>query len=157
MATLDFGHSFLSASGNKASGSAPSGGQDELIPFRNSETITLSTAGATTDSDEDLLPANAVVLAVTSTITEALTGAGVAGYTLGDAAVADRFATVTATAAGSTNTGLTAMGGDIAALNAGPSQATAAKLQVTATGGVPTAGAIRVTVFGFYGRPSASV
>ena len=156
MATIDIQPGFLAARGNGQTGATASGLQDEFIPFRISETITLSTTGTTTDSAEYLLPGNAVILGVTSTIVTALAGSGVSGYTLGDSAVAARFASVSATAAGSTSTGTVMLNGNINATNAGPTQASAAKLRVTTSGGTATSGAVRVTVFGFYGRPVAA-
>lgn len=156
MATFEYGGSFLPASGAGKAGGVPSGGQDELVPFRASETITLSTAGTTTDSAEYLLPANSIILAVTSTITTALAGSGVSGYTVGEATTAARFASVTATAAGSVSTGAVALKGSISTDATGPTQASAAKVRITATGGTPTSGAIRVTVFGLMGRPVAA-
>ena len=156
MATLDYGAAFIGVSANGVSGSAPSSGQDELIPFRRSETMTLSTSGATTDSAEYLLPANAVILAVTATVLTTITGSGVSAFTVGDSAVAARFATGIALTAGTTAVGITHMTGVISATNAGPTQASAAKLRITATGGTAATGVVRVTVFGFYGKPAAA-
>jgi hypothetical protein len=109
-----------------------------------SESITLSTSGATTDSTADLLPANALILSVTARITTTIETA--TDWKLGDAATADRFTSANATlAAGTTAVGLRHMQGGVAADAAGPVQTAAAKLRVTMTG-TPTAGVIRVTV-----------
>lgn len=156
MATFDVQPAFLAAVGNGQSGSGPSSGQDEFYQFRRSETVTLSTAGTTTDTSENLLPAGAVILGITATITTALAGAGVTGITIGDASTAARFATLAETAAGKTVVGTVAMKGSISTDATGPTQASAAKIRITATGGTPSAGAVRVTVFGWYGVPTAS-
>ena len=156
MATIDYGTSFIGVSGNGVSGSPPSSGQDELVPFRRSEVITLSTSGTTTDSTEYLLPANSIILAVTATVLTTITGSGVSAFTVGDGTVAARFGTVSALTAGTTGVGTTMLNGNINATNAGPTQASAAKVRITATGGTPASGVVRVTVFGFYGKPAAA-
>lgn len=156
MATFDIQPSFLSVVGNGQTGSPPIGGQDELIPFRRSETITLSTSGATTDSTEYLLPANSIILAVTASVQTTITGSGVSAFTVGDATVAARFATGIALTAGTVATGITMLNGNINATNAGPTQGSAAKVRITATGGTAATGVVRITVFGFYGSPVAS-
>ena len=155
MATMETSGGFLAVAGNGPAGSAPIGGQDELVSFRNSEDVTLSTSGATTDSTEYLLPGNSIIDIVTVTVLTTITGSGVSAFTVGDANVAARFATGVALTAGTTAVGITHQLANTTAANAGPGQASAAKLRLTATGGTAATGVVRVTVFGRTGRPAA--
>ena len=155
MATINFGNSFLGVSGAGTTGSPPAGGQDEFIPFRRSETITLSLTGTTTDSAEYLLPANSIIDVVTATVVTTIAGGGASSFGAGDASVAARFMTGIALTAGTTAVGLTHQLANTTGAGAGPGQASAAKLRITAAGGTPTSGAVRVTVYGRTGRPSA--
>ena len=110
-----------------------------------SESITLSTAGATTDSTADLLPANAIIKSVVARITTTITTA--TDWALGDATTAARFAAANSTlTAGTTAVGVAHRQGSVATDAAGPVQIAAAKLRITTTG-TPGAGVIRVTVF----------
>ena len=110
-----------------------------------SEEITLNTGGTTTDSVADMLPANSIIHAVVARVTEGISVA--TNWALGDSAVAARFLTATTDLTlGTQKVGLNHMKGAVAADNAGPTQATAAKLRITTTG-TPTAGKVRVTVF----------
>jgi hypothetical protein len=107
-----------------------------------SEAITLSTSGATTDSTADLLPANAIIEAVTARVTTTITTA--TDWSLGDATTAARFAAANSTlTSGTTSVGLEHVDQTGAA---GPKQTSAAKLRITTTG-TPGAGVIRVTVY----------
>jgi hypothetical protein len=116
----------------------------QLFLGQNSELITLSTSGATTDSAANLLPANAIILGVEARITTAITTA--TDWKVGDATQAARFSSVNATlAAGTTSVGLNHHDPTVASANLGPVQAAAAKVRITTTG-TPNAGAIRVTV-----------
>lgn len=108
------------------------------------EEITLSTAGATTDSTANLLPAGSVIEAVAIRVTEAITGAGVTSFHVGDATIAARFASTVALAAGTTDPGLLAS--DLTGTS-GPKQLAAAKIRITANGATPTAGKVRVLVY----------
>jgi len=155
MATMETSSGFLAVTGNGPSGSAPSGGQDELVSFRNSEVVTLSTTGATTDSTEYLLPANSIIDTVTVTVLTAITGSGVSAFTVGDSNVAARFSTGLALTAGTTAVGLTHQLANTTAANAGPGNVSALKVRITATGGTAATGVVRVTVFGRTGRPAA--
>lgn len=111
------------------------------------EEITLATDGTTTDSTANLLPANAVILLVVGEVTQTIT-ANATGWSLGDGTVAARFrANDTTLAAGTVGVGMAHWHGVVSATNAGPTQASAAKLRVTAAGGNPGAGKIKVTVF----------
>lgn len=110
-----------------------------------SESITLSTSGATTDSTADLLPANSIIDSVVCRVTTTVTTA--TDWSLGDATTAARFAAANSTmTAGATSIGLVHMFGNVSTTAAGPSQAAAAKLRITTTG-TPGAGVIRCTVF----------
>ena len=156
MATMETSGGFLAVTGNGPAGSAPIGGQDELVSFRNSEVMTISTAGATTDSTEYLLPANSIIDIVTATVLTAIAGGGASSFGVGDASVAARFMTTIALTAGTTATGITHQLANTTAAGAGPGQAAAAKVRVTVAGGTPTSGVVRITVFGRTGRPAAS-
>jgi hypothetical protein len=108
------------------------------------EDITLATGAATTDSTTNLLPANSLILAVTSRVTTAITTA--VNYTLGDAAVAARFAAAnTGVTLGSTGIGIAQWHGVVSATNAGPTQAADAKIRITCNAN-PGAGKIRISV-----------
>lgn len=110
-----------------------------------SESITLDTGGATTDSVANLLPANSIIDAVVCRVTTAITTA--TDWSLGDGTTAARFAAANSTmTAGATSVGLAAMFGNVSTTAAGPSQAAAAPLRITTTG-TPGAGVIRCTVF----------
>lgn len=110
-----------------------------------SEDITLSTGGATTDSTANLLPANAIIEAVTARVTTTITTA--TDWALGDATTAARFLTAVATlTAGTTAVGLNHQKGGVATDAAGPTQTAAAKVRITTTG-TPGAGKVRVSVF----------
>jgi hypothetical protein len=111
------------------------------------EEITLSTVGTTTDSAADLLPANAVIEQVSWRVTQTVTGAGVTSLSLGDGTTAGRFATLVTLTNGNAGVGQIHLSGASVTLATGPSQAAAAKLRVTAVGGTPSAGKIRVIVY----------
>lgn len=108
------------------------------------EELTLSVAGVTTDTAANLLPANAIIgptlVTVVTTITTAV------NFTLGDATVAGRFnAASTNISTGTKTVGLVHWAGGIAADNAGPTQASAAKVRVTCNA-IPAAGVLRIAV-----------
>lgn len=108
----------------------------------STELLTLSTAGTTTDTTGNLLPANAIIEAVVARVTTTITTA--TDWQLGDATTPGRFTTVNSTlVAGTTDTGLVHIDQSGAA---GPRQTAAAKVRVTTTG-TPGAGAVRLTVF----------
>ncbi len=137
----------LEASGDvtpKANVSQESPNAGKWIRGRISEEITLSTAGATTDSAGNLLPANSVIEGVVARITEAITTA--TDWALGDASQGARFLAANSTLAlGTTAVGLAHRQPSVAdAL--GPVQSAAAALRVTCTG-TPGAGKIRVEVY----------
>lgn len=116
-----------------------------------SELITLSTAGTTTDSSANLLPANSIIESVVARVTTTITTA--TDWKLGDATTPGRFTAANSTlTAGTTDVGLVHV--DQAGA-AGPRQTTAAKVRVTTTG-TPGAGVIRVTVFYRQFTPPAS-
>lgn len=106
-----------------------------------SEEITLSTAGNTTDSTLDLLVANSVIEMVSARVTEDIT-APATDWQMGDATTAGRFSAANATlTAGTTDVGLVYVDQTGAA---GPKQTSAGKLRITTTG-TPGAGKVRVT------------
>ena len=110
-----------------------------------SELLTLSTAGTTTDTTANLLPANSIIEAVVARVTTTITTA--TSWQLGDPTTAGRFTNANSTmTAGTTDIGLKHQQGSVATDAAGPVQTTAAKVRVT-TVGTPGAGAIRITVF----------
>ena len=110
-----------------------------------SELLTLSTAGTTTDTTANLLPANSIIEAVVARVTTTITTA--TSWQLGDPTTAGRFTNANSTmTAGTTDIGLKHQQGSVATDAAGPVQTAAAKVRVT-TVGTPGAGAIRITVF----------
>lgn len=115
----------------------------QWIRGENSEEVTLSTAGLTTDSTANLLPANSIIESVVARVTTTITTT--TDWKLGDATIAGRFAPANASLVAGTNTvGLTHID---QAGTSGPRQTAAAKLRITCTGANPGAGKIRVTVF----------
>lgn len=105
------------------------------------DTTALSTY---TDSTANLLPANAVILAVVATVTTTITGA--TDWKLGDPTSAGRFSAVDSTlTAGEKVVGLLHRAGNVATVALGSTQAAAAKVRIT-TSGTATAGKIRVVV-----------
>lgn len=116
------------------------------------EEITLATGATTTDSTANLLPAGAIIEAVTYRVTTTITTA--ASYSIGDATTVARFVSgSTGLVAGSTGTGLIQNNPTVADA-AGPVQETAAKIRIT-TNANPGAGKIRIQVFyRFFGVPS---
>ena len=117
----------------------------EWIHGSISELLTLSTAGTTTDTTANLLPANSIIEAVVARVTTTITTA--TSWQLGDPTTAGRFTNANSTmTAGTTDIGLKHQQGSIATDATGPVQTAAAKVRVT-TVGTPGAGAIRITVF----------
>jgi hypothetical protein len=111
----------------------------------NSELLTLSTVGSTTDTAGNLLPANSIIESVVARVTTTITTA--TDWKLGDATQAARFTNANATlVAGTTTVGLNQADPTVASANLGPVQTSAAKVRVTTTG-TPGAGVIRITVF----------
>lgn len=135
-----------------ASGATFSGANGQAFTmFQNTENLTLSTSGATTDTVGNLLPANSIIMAVSGTVTTTITTA--TDWKLGDSVTAGRFsaADTTLTAGESVpKSGFppVQIGTGVASATTGVYQASAAKVRVTCTG-TPGAGAIRITVWGF--------
>lgn len=108
-----------------------------------SELVTLDDAAEFTDTEEDLLPADSLILCVAGKLVTAIEGA--TGWALEDATTAGRFATESAVMTiGATLIGTNQMQGSIATDAAGPVQTAAAKVRI-ATPGTPSAGSVRVT------------
>lgn len=117
----------------------------QWVQGQNSELLTLSTSGATTDTTANLLPANSIIEAVVCRVTTTITTA--TDWSVGDGTTAARFSSANATlVAGTTSVGLNHQKGAVTTDAAGPTQVSAAKVRITTTG-TPGAGAIRITVF----------
>lgn len=118
----------------------------QVVPYQDSELITLATGAATTDSVGNLLHANSlidsVVCRVTTTITTSVT------WQISDPTTAGRFSATSAVmTAGATIVGIKQWNPDGAAAANGPGQAADAKLRLTMNAN-PGAGVVRCTVFG---------
>lgn len=128
---------------------APNGAK--LFFGSNSEDLTLSTGGATTDTANKLIPAGAWILQVLGTVSTAISGGTCTGWQLGDPTTAGRFtASDTTLTAGETQIGMVHMSTGIASATTGmiqPVATGAAKVRVTCATGAPGAGKIRITVF----------
>lgn len=113
-----------------------------------SELVTLSTAGATTDTTIQI-PANSLVLGVTVRVTTGITGIDSTALEIGDATTANRFGSIAAFTAGTTGVGLNHLQGGISTDAAGPIVTSATAVRLTLSGGTdntPSAGAVRVTI-----------
>ncbi len=115
------------------------------LPYADSEQITLSTVGLTTDSTANLLHANSVIDAVVCRQTTAITTS--TNWGISDPTTANRFAAAT-TIATTTLVGLDQHDPQGAAAANGPKQLVAAKLRITVTVSNPGAGVVRCSVFG---------
>jgi hypothetical protein len=113
----------------------------------NSELLTLSTAGATTNTSANLLPANSIIEAVVIRVTTAISGGGVTAFSVGDSTTAARFsASAGGLTLGSTRVGLQHQQGSVTTDAAGPVQVTATTVRITCDA-TPTAGVIRIIVY----------
>lgn len=112
---------------------------------RATEELTLSTVGATTDTAANLLPVGSLILAVNTRITTALTGP-TTSIDVGDATTANRFADNIAITLNATNVGIRHQDTSLNAATVGPAQVAAAPVRITANGGNPTAGKVRISV-----------
>lgn len=123
---------------------APNGAK--LIYGYNVEDITLSTGVTTTDSTNYLLPAGAILLNVSGTVTTTIT-AGCTGWALGDPTTAARFAASNTTLTqGTTSIGSVNATTGIASATTGIWQAAAAKVRITCATAAPGAGKVRIAV-----------
>jgi hypothetical protein len=120
-------------------GSDVNGGKVQIL-FQ-SELVTLNTGSVTTDSTSDLLPGNSLILAVMAFVTTAITTATT--VKLGDATTLARFNTLGSMGAGSGVVGTNQWLGSVATDAAGPTQAAAAKVRLTANVN-PGAGVVRL-------------
>lgn len=108
-----------------------------------SELLTLSTVSTTTDTTMQL-PANSIILSVTTRVTTTITTA--VSFSVGDPTTAARFsASAGGLTAGSTRVGLQQMQGSVTTDATGPVQTTAASVRIT-TNANPGAGVIRITI-----------
>lgn len=113
--------------------------------YVDSESITLATGAAVTDSTGNLLHANSIIDAVACKQTTAITTS--TNWGISDPTTANRFAPATAIAT-LTLVGLDHHDPQGAAAANGPKQIAAAKLRITVTGSNPGAGVVRCSVFG---------
>ena len=144
MARTDAAQTFtgLQTFASLAAADATNGGKATIS--QNSELITLSTVGTTSDSSANLLPADALILGVGCRITTTITTS--ANWSVGDTTTAARFSSANATlTAGTTSVGLNHWKGAVTTDATGPTQAAAAKLRIT-TNAAAGAGAVRCTV-----------
>lgn len=112
-----------------------------------SELLTLSTVGATTDTTNNLLPADAIILAVNTRVQTTISGGGVTTFSVGDPTTTARFsASAGGLTAGSARIGLQHQQGSVTTDAAGPVQTSAAKVRITCNG-TPTQGAVRIQVW----------
>lgn len=117
----------------------------QWIRGQASELLTLT--GLTTDTSSNLLPANALIQAVTVRVTQTITGS-VTAFDVGDPVTQTRFATGLALSAGTTDTGRRQWRGSVTTDATGPTQESAAKVRITGTGGIALSGGqVRITVF----------
>lgn len=120
---------------------------EEWIRGQMSELLTLSNAGATTNTANNLLPADAIIEAVVTRVTTTISGGGVTTFSVGDSTTAARFSAAAAgLTANSTRVGLAHMFGVVSTTATGPTQAAAATVRITCDA-TPTAGVVRITVF----------
>jgi len=142
------GSAFVASAGS----AFPAGANGQsFAPFANTELVTLSLTGATTDSTTNLLPANSIILAVNGTVQTTITGSS--DWKLGDATTAGRFSAADSTltagqAVPSSTYPPVQIGTGVASATTGVYQAAAAKVRITVTT-TATAGKIRLTVYGF--------
>lgn len=133
---------FLSVPANTT---VPDSGAGQLVQFQISETVTLATGAATTDTTSGMLPAGTVIVGVGYEITTAITGTTLSS--IGDPTTATRFASGLAlSAAGASGVGFAQWFGNVATVAAGPSQAAAASVRITCAGN-PSAGAVKITSY----------
>ena len=110
------------------------------------ELKTLSTIGTTSDTTIDL-PANSIITTVVVRVTTTISGGGVTSIDIGDPTTASRFITAMALTSGTTGVGLNHWKGGVTTDATGPTQISTAKVRVTANGGTPSAGVVRITIF----------
>lgn len=118
----------------------------QVVPYQDSELITLATGAATTDSVGNLLHANSLIDSVVCRVTTTITTA--VSWQISDPTTAGRFSATSAVmTAGATIVGLKQWNPDGAAAANGPVQSADAKLRLTMNAN-PGAGVVRCTVFG---------
>lgn len=121
------------------------------------EEVTLSTVSVTTDSTALLIPGSCIVLLVGGFITQTISGGGVTGLQIGDNSPSvDRFFTTASLTAGISLTGLDHWAGSVSTDARGPLSYSSAKVRLTATGGTPTQGKVRVVVLAMAMAPPSS-
>jgi hypothetical protein len=124
-----------------------SGNNGSFFKFtRDTELLTLSTSGTTTDTTGFIIHNSCIVIGVVTLVTTAVTGAGVTTLNIGDAGLSTRWATGLLLGLGAGIVGVNQWKGSVATDAAGP-QATGEKVRVTAVGGTPTGGVVRIVTF----------
>jgi hypothetical protein len=131
---------------------SPGANGQSFVPFTNTENLTLSTSAATTSTVGNLLPANSIIMGVNGTVSTTIATA--TNWQLGDATTAGRFSAVDSTLTKGESVPKASfppvqIGTGVASATTGVYQAAAAKVVVTTTGSQTTAGAVRITVWGF--------
>jgi hypothetical protein len=111
------------------------------------EEITLSTIGLATDSVATLIPDFSIIRGVVVYVTQTISGGGVATVQVGDATTPTRFGTLGTLTITSGMLMLNHHQGSVATNAAGPVEFGGQKLRLTATGGTPTQGKLRVVVW----------
>jgi hypothetical protein len=125
---------------------APNG--SKIIYGIKSEDLTLSTGGTTTDTTQNLLPPNSLIVGGSAVLTTAISGGTCSGFQLGDPTTAGRFtASNTTLTQGTTDIFKVQATTGVASATTGNWQASAAKVRVTCATGAPGAGKIRISVF----------
>lgn len=118
---------------------------EKWIQGQATEDLVLDTGNNFTDTSANLLPANAIIEAVTARVLTTITTATT--WRLGDPTTDNRFTADDSTlTAGETRVGINQWNGSVTTDAAGPTQPTAAKVRVKLDAN-PGAGEIRITVF----------
>lgn len=122
----------------------------------STEEVTLSTVGATTDSTAFLIPGSCLVLLVAGYVTQTISGGGVTNVQIGDATSASHFFDTANLNIGNAFTGMDQWAGGVAADADGPLVYGLSKVRLTAVGGTPTQGKLRLTVLALAMTPPTS-
>lgn len=109
--------------------------------WHSAEEITLSTSGTTTDSSNNLIAANCILLGCTIIIRTTISGGGVTSVQVGESTTANRFTTLGTLTAPTTAVGVNQLQGGITTDATGPVNFTARKLRLTANA-TPTQGKV---------------
>lgn len=130
-------------------------GATEISTFAGPELLTLSTGGTTTNTVGNLAPANSIIKSILVRVGPTITGSGVTGFTIGVTGgnVFEMIGTGTTTLTTLTSGTTYVL---VPPLHSDQYNATGTTLTVTAIGGTPSAGAVRlVTVYEQYTAPTS--